>query len=88
VLHRSLLEIKGRGENPYKRAKTLRLASRNNSTDRAAIVNSVRYRLLVFASLIALKDKEMADRRQGQLVVKDSVVVPAANPGTPDLHHD
>ena len=52
------------GRNPYKRAKTLRLASRNNSTDHTATVNSVRHWLLVFASLIALSDREMADRRQ------------------------
>ena len=76
------------GKNPYKRAKTLHLAGRNNSTDRAAAVNSVRHRLLVFDSLIALYDEEMADRSQGRLVVRDSVVVLAAGQGSSDLRPD
>lgn len=71
-------------KNPYKRAKTLRLASRNNSTDHAATANSVGHLLLVFVSPIALKGVAMADRRQRQLVVRDSVVVFADDQGTPD----
>ena len=85
---KAILKVGVGGKNPYKRAKTLHLASRNNSTDHAAIVNSVRHWLLVIASLIASNDDEMADRRQGQLVVRDSVVVLAADQETPDLHPD
>ena len=84
----SILKVGVGGKNPYKRAKTLHLASRNNSTDHAATVNSVRHWLLVIASLIASNDEEMADRRHGQLVVRDSVVVLAAGQGTPDLRPD
>ena len=76
------------GENPDIRAKTLHLASRNNSTDHAATANSVRHWLLVIASLIALNGEHMADRRQGELFVRDSVVVLAAGRGTTDLRPD
>ncbi len=60
-----ILTLSVRGKNPYKRAKTLRLAGRNNSTGHAANVNSVRHWLLVIESPIALNHQEMADRRRG-----------------------